>query len=84
MFYVFLLYFPESISIVKVPRGMPASICFKTGLAHLEQNELPDSLSCFDEAFLTLAKDHSNGSDIKAQASICAHYKIAVAILQVL
>ncbi|KAI0529076.1 hypothetical protein KFK09_001622 [Dendrobium nobile] len=66
----------------QVPRGVPASICFKTGLAHLEQNELPDSLSCFDEAFLTLAKDHSNGSDIKAQATICAHYKIAVAILQ--
>ncbi|KAL0927560.1 hypothetical protein M5K25_001742 [Dendrobium thyrsiflorum] len=66
----------------QVPRGVPASICFKSGLAHLEQNELPDSLSCFDEAFFILAKDHSNGSDIKGQATICAHYKIAVAILQ--
>lgn len=59
-------------------------MCFKTGLAHLEQNQLPDALSCFDEAFLALAKDHSRGADVKAQATICAQYKIAVTLLQVL
>jgi len=51
---------------------------------HLEQNQLPDALSCFDEAFLALAKDQSRGSDIKAQATICAQYKIGVTLLQVL
>ncbi|XP_012079201.1 uncharacterized protein LOC105639681 isoform X2 [Jatropha curcas] len=66
----------------QVPRGAAASICFKTGLAHLEQNQLPDALSCFDEAFLALAKDNSRGADIKAQATICAQYKIAVTLLQ--
>ncbi|KAG0486696.1 hypothetical protein HPP92_008791 [Vanilla planifolia] len=66
----------------QVPNGAPASICFKTGLAHLEQNQLLDALSCFDESFLALAKDQSNGTDVKAQATICAQYKIAVAILQ--
>ncbi|XP_010268740.1 PREDICTED: uncharacterized protein LOC104605601 isoform X2 [Nelumbo nucifera] len=66
----------------QVPRGAAASVCFKTGLAHLEQNQLPDALSCFDEAFLALAKDQSRGADIKAQATICAQYKIAVALLQ--
>ncbi|XP_008457818.2 uncharacterized protein LOC103497411 [Cucumis melo] len=66
----------------QVPRGAAASICFKTGLAHLEQNHLSDALSCFDEAFLALAKDHSRGADIKAQATICAQYKIAVTLLQ--
>ncbi|KAK8934240.1 hypothetical protein KSP39_PZI014791 [Platanthera zijinensis] len=66
----------------QVPRGAPASVCFKAGLSHLEQNQLGDALSCFDEVFLALAKDRSNGSDIKSQATICAHYKIAVAILQ--
>ena len=68
----------------QVPRGAAASICFKVGLAHLEQNQLPDALSCFDEAFLALAKDNSRGADIKAQATICAQYKIAVTLLQVL
>ncbi|KAL8231340.1 hypothetical protein R6Q57_001118 [Mikania cordata] len=66
----------------QVPRGAAASVCFKTGLVHLEQNQLPDALSCFDEAFLALAKDNSRGSDIKAQATICAQYKIAVTLLQ--
>ncbi|GMH14770.1 hypothetical protein Nepgr_016611 [Nepenthes gracilis] len=66
----------------QVPRGAAASVCFKTGLAHLEQNQLSDALSCFDEAFLALAKDQSRGSDIKAQATICAQYKIAVTLLQ--
>lgn len=65
-----------------VPRGAPAAICFKTGLAHLEQNQLSEALSCFDEAFLALAQDQSRGADIKAQATICAQYKIAVALLQ--
>ena len=69
---------------VQVPRGAAAALCFKTGVAHLEQNQLGDALSCFDEAFLALAKDQSRGADIKAQASICAQYKIAVALLQVL
>jgi hypothetical protein len=41
-------------------------------------------LSCFDEAFLALAKDNSRGADIKAQATICAQYKIAVTLLKVL
>ncbi|CAH9060859.1 unnamed protein product [Cuscuta epithymum] len=66
----------------QVPRGAAASVCFKTGLAHLEQNQLPDALSCFDEAFLALAKDQSRGVDIKAQGTICAQYKIAVTLLQ--
>ena len=67
----------------QVPRGETASVCFKTGLSHLEQNQLADALSCLDEAFLALAKDQSRGADIKAQATICAQYKIAVAILKV-
>jgi hypothetical protein len=53
-------------------------------LAHLEQNQLTDALSCLDEAFLALAKDQSREADIKAQATICAQYKIAVALLQVI
>ncbi|KAK9096714.1 hypothetical protein Sjap_022211 [Stephania japonica] len=73
---------PSSVRPGQVPRGAAASICFKTGLAHLEQNQLSDALSCFDEAFLALAKDQSRGADIKAQATICAQYKIAVALLQ--
>lgn len=73
---------PTAVRPGQVPRGAPAPVCFKTGLAHLEQNQLPDALSCLDEAFLALAKDQSRGADIKAQATICAQYKIAVAILQ--
>lgn len=73
---------PASVRPGQVPRGAAAPVCFKTGLAHLEQNQLPDALSCFDEAFLALAKDHSRGADIKAQATICAQYKIAVTLLQ--
>lgn len=73
---------PASVRPGQVPRGAPASVCFKTGLVHLEQNQLPDALSCFDEGFLALAKDQSRGSDIKAQATICAQYKIAVTLLQ--
>ncbi|GLT76209.1 hypothetical protein SLA2020_478820 [Shorea laevis] len=73
---------PTSVRPGQLPRGAPASLCFKIGLAHLEQNQLPDALSCFDEAFLALAKDHSRGVDIKAQATICAQYKIAVTLLQ--
>ncbi|KAK7273704.1 hypothetical protein RIF29_14763 [Crotalaria pallida] len=64
-----------------VPRGAAASVCFKIGLAHLEQNQLSDALSCFDEAFLALAKEQSRGSDIKAQATICAQNKIPVTLL---
>ncbi|EEF39996.1 nucleotide binding protein, putative [Ricinus communis] len=73
---------PSSVRPGQVPRGAAASVCFKVGLAHLEQNQLPDALSCFDEAFLALAKDNSRGADIKAQATICAQYKIAVTLLQ--
>ena len=51
---------------------------------HLEQNQLSDALSCFDEDFLALAKDNSRGADVKAQATISAQYKIAVTLLQVL
>ena len=69
---------------LQVPRGAAAPFCFKTGMSHLEQNQLPDALSCFDEAFLALAKDQSRGADIKAQATICAQYKIAVTLLRVL
>ncbi|KAJ0097107.1 hypothetical protein Patl1_28747 [Pistacia atlantica] len=49
---------PSWLILIQVPRGAAAPVCFKTGLAHLEQNQLPDALSCFDEAFLALAKDH--------------------------
>nr|KYP66656.1 hypothetical protein KK1_012959 [Cajanus cajan] len=65
-----------------VPQGAAAHVCFKTGLAHLELNHLKDALSCFDEAFFALAKELSRGSDIKAQATICAQYKITVTLLQ--
>ncbi|KAI3965270.1 hypothetical protein MKW92_010222, partial [Papaver armeniacum] len=73
---------PSTVRPGQVPRGAGAAICYKTGLVHLEQNQLSDALSCFDEAFLALAKDQSRGADIKAQATICAQYKIAVALLQ--
>ncbi|XP_038721894.1 uncharacterized protein LOC120014048 [Tripterygium wilfordii] len=73
---------PASVRPGQVPRGATASVCFKTGIAHLEQNQLPDALSCFDEAFLALAKDQSRSADIKAQATICTQYKIAVTLLQ--
>ncbi|KAF3793922.1 hypothetical protein EJ110_NYTH08865 [Nymphaea thermarum] len=73
---------PIAVRLGQVPRGAAAPVCFKTALAHLEQNQLADSLSCLDEAFLALAKDLSQGADVKAQASICAQYKIAVALLQ--
>lgn len=73
---------PTSVRPGQVPRGAAASVCFKVGLAHLEQNQLPDALSCFDESFLALAKDQSRGADIKSQATICAQYKIAVTLLQ--
>lgn len=73
---------PTSVRPGQVPRGAAASVCFKTGLVHLEQNQLSDALSCFDEGFLALAKDQSRGADIKAQATICAQYKIAVTLLQ--
>ncbi|KAM1174785.1 hypothetical protein FF1_027309 [Malus domestica] len=73
---------PSSVRPGQVPRGAAASVCFKTGVAHLEQNQLSDALSCFDEAFLALAKDQSRGADIKAQGTICAQYKIAVTLLR--
>ncbi|XP_044470052.1 uncharacterized protein LOC123199208 isoform X2 [Mangifera indica] len=73
---------PASVRPGQVPHGAAAPVCFKSGLAHLEQNQLPDALSCFDEAFLALAKDQSRGADVKAQANICAQYKIAVTLLQ--
>ncbi|PON43973.1 hypothetical protein PanWU01x14_270180 [Parasponia andersonii] len=73
---------PSSVRPGQVPRGAAASVCFKTGIAHLEQNQLSDALLCFDEAFLALAKDQSRGADIKAQATICAQYKLAVNLLQ--
>ncbi|KAL1824675.1 hypothetical protein ACET3Z_011453 [Daucus carota] len=73
---------PKSVRPGQVPRGAAASFCFKTGLVHLEQNQLSDALSCFDEGFLALAKDQSRGADIKAQATICAQYKVAVTLLQ--
>lgn len=66
----------------QVPRGAPASRCFKAGLAHLEQNQLSDAMACLDEAFLALAKDQSLGQDIRAQARICAQYKLAIELLQ--
>ncbi|WJX60788.1 hypothetical protein P8452_45955 [Trifolium repens] len=72
---------PSSVRPGQVPQGAAASVCFKTGLAHLEQNNLSDALSCLDEAFLALAKEQSRGSDIKAQATICAQYKITVTLL---
>ncbi len=59
-------------------------MCFKTGLIHIEQNQLKDAMSCLDEAFLAMAKDLSLGTDIKPQARICAQYKIAVLLLQVI
>ncbi|KAG6774001.1 hypothetical protein POTOM_021350 [Populus tomentosa] len=73
---------PSSVRPGQVARGAAAPVCFKTGLAHLEQNQLPDALSCFDEAFLALAKDNSRGADIKAQATMCAQYKIAATLLK--
>ncbi|KAL3680721.1 hypothetical protein R1sor_023677 [Riccia sorocarpa] len=66
----------------QVPRGAPASECFKAGLSHVEQNQLSDAMACFNEAFLALAKDQSLDVDVKPQAKICAQYKIAVLLLQ--
>jgi len=79
-----IFQFPVLRLVWQVPREAAASVCFKTGLAHLELNHLSDALSCFDEAFLALAKEQSRGSDIKAQATICAQYKITVTLLRVL
>ncbi|KAL5099300.1 hypothetical protein RYX36_003627 [Vicia faba] len=83
---------PLDLSVLGVPNSVdkPAQVGSppssvrpgQTGLAHLELNNLPDALSCFDEAFLALAKEQSRGSDIKAQATICAQYKITVTLLQ--
>ncbi|XP_068641755.1 uncharacterized protein [Aristolochia californica] len=73
---------PAAVRAGQVPRGAPAAVCFKIALAHLEQNQLTDALSCLDESFLALAKDQSRGDDIRAQATICAQYKIAVTLLQ--
>ncbi|KAL2348411.1 hypothetical protein Fmac_002411 [Flemingia macrophylla] len=73
---------PPSVKPGQVPQGAAAPVCFKNGLGHLELNHLKDALSCFDEAFLALAKELSRGSDIKAQATICAQYKITVILLQ--
>ncbi|KAK7252842.1 hypothetical protein RIF29_37075 [Crotalaria pallida] len=73
---------PSSLRPGQVPRGATAAVCFKAGLVHLELNHLSDALSCFDESFLSLAKEQSRGNDIKAQATICAQYKIAVTLLQ--
>uniref|UniRef100_A0ACD5ZID1 Uncharacterized protein n=1 Tax=Avena sativa TaxID=4498 RepID=A0ACD5ZID1_AVESA len=73
---------PTAVRPGQVPRGAPAAECYRMGLAHLEQNQLTDALNCLDEAFLALAKDQSREADIKAQATICAQYKIAVALLQ--
>ncbi|XP_024518338.1 uncharacterized protein LOC9639327 [Selaginella moellendorffii] len=66
----------------QVPRGASASTCFKAAVAHLEQNQLSDAMSCLDESFLALAKDRSLGVDVKAQAKICSQYKVAVLLLQ--
>ncbi|GKD42681.1 hypothetical protein Tco_1267326 [Tanacetum coccineum] len=66
-----------------VPREATASVCFTTGLVHLEQNQLPNALYYLGEAFLALAKDNSCGADIKAQTTICAQYKITITLLHV-
>jgi hypothetical protein len=50
-----------------VPCGAVASKCYKIGIAHLEQNQLSDDMSCLEEVFLALEKDQSLGVDIKAQ-----------------
>lgn len=68
---------------LQIPRGEPASVCFKTALVYIEQNSLKEAMLCLDEAFLGLAKELSLGTDIKPQARIIAQYKIAVRILQV-
>lgn len=79
---------PATVRPGQVPRGASAGICFKTALAHIEQNQLSDALSCLDEGFLAMAKDLSRGGDLKyhpefkSQAQILAQYKIAVALLQ--
>jgi len=66
----------------QVPYGAVASKCYKTGISHLEQNQISDAMSCLDKVFLALEKDQSLGVDIKAQASICAQYKIVVLLLE--
>lgn len=67
----------------QIPRGEPAAICFKAGLAYIEQNQLKEAILCLDESFLGLAKERSLGTDIKPQARIIAQYKVAVQLLQV-
>jgi hypothetical protein len=68
----------------QIPRGEPAALCFKAGLSYIEQNQLKEAILCLDEAFLSLAKERSLGSDVKPQARIIAQYKIAVQLLQVI
>jgi len=67
----------------QIPRGEPAAVCFKAGLAYIEQNQLKEAILCLDEAFLGLAKERSLGADVKPQARIIAQYKVAVQLLQV-
>ncbi|KAG0579545.1 hypothetical protein KC19_4G105700 [Ceratodon purpureus] len=66
----------------QIPRGEPAALCFKAGLAYIEQNQLKEAILCLDEAFLGLAKERSLGTDVKPQARIIAQYKVAVQLLQ--
>ena len=68
----------------QIPRGEPAALCFKAGLTYIEQNQLKEAILCLDEAFLSLAKERSLGADVKPQARIIAHYKVAVQLLQVI
>jgi hypothetical protein len=68
---------------LQIPRGEPAALCFKAGLAYIEQNQLREAILCLDEAFLGLAKERSLGTDVKPQARIIAQYKVAVMLLQV-
>lgn len=65
-----------------MPRGAPASTCFKTGVAHVEANQLRDALACFDEAFAALGRERGGGKDVKAQAKMASHYKQAALLLQ--
>lgn len=66
----------------QIPRGEPPAVCFKAGLAYIEQNQLKEAILCLDEAFLGLAKELSLGTDVKPQARIIAQYKVAVQLLQ--
>ena len=68
---------------LQVPRGASPALCFKAALVHIDDNRLADAAACLDVAFAGLEADRAAGKNVGAQAKVCAHYKVAVALLRV-